>query len=73
MCNLSDRIEERGIRKGYLNAAMLIQKLNEAGRLNDIERAMTDEDYRAALFQEFGIIPAITAQAQARAEAQALQ
>lgn len=59
MCNLSDLIEEEGIQKGIQQEreqmAMLIRKLGEASRMDDLLKATEDEEFREKLYQEFGI------------------
>lgn len=57
MCNLSDAIEERGVRKGMRKGErrvnLLIQALIENSRSDEISRAVKDSGYQKKLFQEF--------------------
>lgn len=61
MCNLSDAIEERGMRKGVRKGMrkgeqrvnLLIQALIENSRSDEIDRAVKDSGYQKKLFQEF--------------------
>lgn len=59
MCNLSDYVEELGIKKGLEQGQNRVNSLNaklaQAGRTADIIRASTDADYQQKLFEEFNI------------------
>lgn len=67
MCNLSDLIEEKGMRRGMQQGieqgmqqgievmARLSAKLAEDGRITEISRAATDNDYFEQLLKEYGI------------------
>ena len=72
MCEILDQVEARGIAigeargeargvaigeaKGINKLAALIDQLISLGRLEDIQKAAKDEDYRADLFKEFQIL-----------------
>ena len=67
MCDVLDRIENRGFRNGQEigqekgmkmgenKMAKLVSTLLALGRMVDIERVAADPEYREALYQEFGI------------------
>ena len=67
MCNLSDLIEERGIRRGIQQGiqqgeqqgmeimAQLSVRLAEDGRITEISRAASDRKYLEQLLKEYGI------------------
>ena len=59
MCEVLDRVEARGIEigeaKGENKLAALMDKLFSLGRLEDAQKAVKDENFRARLFQEFQI------------------
>ena len=63
MCDVLDRVEERGItigeargeKKGERRLAELITRLFSDGRGSEVEKAASDEQYRAKLFKEFQI------------------
>ena len=57
MCNLSDGVERRGIRKGIKLANALTLKLIRDGRMDDVERAARDEDYLDQLLLEYQLKP----------------
>ncbi len=48
-------ILEQGIEQGETAFAELVKKLLAAGRVQDVEKASSDAEYRHALYQEFGI------------------
>lgn len=56
MCEVLDRIESRGIRKGMIqgenDAFFLVKYLLDNNRSEDAKRATEDEDYRKKLFAE---------------------
>lgn len=54
MCDVLDRIEEKGIKTGEVTMAYVALKLVNAGRGNDLERAVRDDDFRNKLIEEFG-------------------
>ena len=59
MCNVLDKIENRGIAKGENRGKnkmpLLMERLFEQNRIDDAKRASKDEAYRAYLMKEFGI------------------
>ena len=46
---------EEGIEQGKNHLALLIGRLLEAGRMDDLKRVSYDEDYREKLLKEFGL------------------
>lgn len=50
----TERIE-KGITEGELRNNMLIQKLIDAGRIDDLRRSVADEAYKKKLYEEFGL------------------
>ncbi len=65
MCEVLDRIENRGRQEGLRvgrqegeNAfALLMQKLFETGRVEDAKRATKNKEYRHLLMKELSIFP----------------
>ena len=59
MCDVLDKVENRGIEKGKVEGkkqmALLVKKLLDQGRIDDVKRASEDEVYRDQLIKEFGI------------------
>ena len=71
MCDVLDKVESRGIEKGIAKGvakgkaegeiegknqmALLVKKLLNQGRIDDVKRASEDEVYRDQLIKEFGI------------------
>ena len=71
MCDVLDKVESRGIAKGIAKGvakgkaegeiegknqmALLVKKLLNQGRIDDVKRASEDEVYRDQLIKEFGI------------------
>jgi hypothetical protein len=71
MCDVLDKVENRGIEKGIAKGvakgkaegeiegknqmALLVKKLLNQGRIDDVKRASEDEVYRDQLIKEFGI------------------
>ena len=59
MCDVLDKVENRGIAKGENRGenkmALLMEKLFDQNRIDDAKRASKDEAYRAYLMKEFGI------------------
>ena len=67
MCDLLDKVESRGIEKGIAKGivkgesrgenkmALLVKKLLDQNRIDDVKRASEDEKSRAELMKEFGI------------------
>ncbi len=47
--------EERGMRIGETRFKILVQKLTEAGRLEDLKRVLSDADFCNEIYMEFGI------------------
>ena len=52
MCEVLDRIENRGIKHGEDAAFSLVKFLKENNRLDDLWKASEDEEYRSKLIQE---------------------
>ena len=46
---------EKGLEKGQNRLALLIGRLLEAGRMDDLKRVSFDEEYREKLLKEFGL------------------
>ena len=46
---------QQGMQQGMTRYNALMQQLFAAGRIQDAQRAVTDENYRAQLFKEFQI------------------
>ena len=73
MCEVLDRIENRGIvtglargreeglatgrKEGLSSAQTLINRLLEENRMDDLRRASTDRDYLQQLLEEEGLLP----------------
>ena len=67
MCDVLDKVENRGIAKGIAKGkaegkiegedtlALLMKKLFDQDRIEDAKRASEDKEYRARLMKEFGI------------------
>ena len=59
MCDVLDKVENRGIEKGKLEGkkqmALLVKKLLDQSRIDDVKRVSEDEAYRDQLIKEFGI------------------
>ena len=67
MCDVLDKVENRGIAKGIEKGkvegeiegknqmALLVKKLLDQSRIEDVKRASEDEAYRDQLIKEFGI------------------
>ena len=47
---------KQGIEKGSNMLGQLIDRLLKLGRLEDVQRVAVDEEYRAKLMQEYGIV-----------------
>ena len=46
---------EKGFEQGKNHLALLVGRLLEAGRMDDLKRVSYDEDYREKLLKEFGL------------------
>ena len=71
MCDVLDKVENRGIAKGIAKGkaegkiegkiegedtlALLMKKLFDQNRIEDAKRASEDKEYRTQLMKEFGI------------------
>ncbi len=59
MCEVLDRVEAkgeaRGIAKGENKMAALIQNLLALGRNDDMNRCLSDLEFREKLFREFNL------------------
>ena len=51
MCDVLDKVEN----KGQNQMALLVKKLLDQSRIEDVKRASEDEVYRDQLIKEFGI------------------
>ncbi len=51
MCDVLDKVEN----KGKNQMALLVKKLLDQSRIEDVKRASEDEVYRDQLIKEFGI------------------
>ena len=60
MCELLDKYENRGIQKGIqkgeLRLASLIEKLLQSNRMEDLQKVVSNKGYRNRLYEEFGIL-----------------
>lgn len=59
MCDVLDKVENRGIVKGENRGenkmALLVKKLLDQNRIDDAKRASEDKEYRTRLMKELGI------------------
>ncbi len=67
MCEVLDKVENRGIAKGIAKGiaqgeikgenkiVLLMKKLCDHNRFDDLKRASESKEYRAQLMKEFGI------------------
>ena len=63
MCDVLDKVENRGIKNGIVKGesrgenkmALLVKKLLDQNRIGDVKRASEDEKSRAELMKELGI------------------
>ena len=59
MCDVLDKVENRGIAKGESRGenkmALLVKNLLDQNRIDDVKRASEDEVYSDQLIKEFGI------------------
>ena len=59
MCEVLDRVENRGMAKGMEKGedmvTLLVKKLLDSGRLDDVKRITEDKEYRRKLLKEFSI------------------
>ena len=59
MCDVLDKVENRGIAKGESRGenkmALLVKTLLDQNRIDDVKRASEDEKGRAELMKELGI------------------
>ena len=55
MCDVLDKVENKGKAKGISQMALLFKKLFNQNRLEDAKRASENEAYRNQLMKEFGI------------------
>ena len=57
MCRILDEYENRGVQRGISQGeelmSKLVVKLMQAGRIDELERAATDSEYRRQLFEEY--------------------
>jgi len=59
MCDVLDKVENKGKAEGKIEGknqmALLVKKLLDQSRIEDVKRASEDEAYRAKLMKELGI------------------
>jgi len=55
MCELLDKYENRGIKRGENKMALLTQTLLGLNRITDLTKAVENEEYRDKLYEEFKI------------------
>ena len=55
MCEVLDKVENRGKAEGENKMALLMKKLFDQNRIDDAKKASENADYRAKLMKEFGI------------------
>ena len=55
MCNLSEVVMEKGIEKGETRLNNLYRLLMEQNRIDDLQKAIANEEYRSALYAEFNL------------------
>ena len=55
MCDVLDKVENKGEIKGKNQMALLVKKLLDQSRIEDVKRASEDEAYRDKLMKELGI------------------
>ena len=59
MCDVLDKVENKGKAEGQIEGknqmALLVKKLLDQSRIEDVKRASEDETYRAKLMKELGI------------------
>ena len=59
MCNLSEVVMEKGIEKGIEKGETrlnnLYKLLMEQNRIDDLQKAIANEEYRSALYTEFNL------------------
>ena len=55
MCEVLDKVENRGKAEGENKMALLVKKLLDQNRIDDIKQVSENEEYRAKLMKEFGI------------------
>ena len=57
MCNMSEGIRAEALKEGENRFALLVKKLLQAGRVDDIDAAAQDVQVRMRLMKEYGLIP----------------
>ncbi len=55
MCDVLDKVENRGKTEGANSVALLMKKLFDQNRIEDAKRASEDKEYRTQLMKELGI------------------
>ena len=55
MCNVLDKVENKGKTEGIAQMSLLFKSLFNQNRIEDVKRASEDEAYRSQLMKEFGI------------------
>lgn len=55
MCDVLDKVENRGKTEGANSVALLMKKLFDQNRIEDAKRASEDKEYRIQLMKELGI------------------
>ena len=55
MCDVLDKVENRGKAEGANSVALLMKKLFDQNRIEDAKKVSENEEYRIQLMKEFGI------------------
>lgn len=55
MCEVFDKVENRGIARGEQRFATLVTKLLADGRTEDLQKAASDEKIRNKFYEEYSI------------------
>ena len=55
MCNVLDKVENKGETEGIAKMSLLFKSLFDQNRIEDAKRASEDKEYRTRLMKELGI------------------
>ena len=55
MCDVLDKVENRGKAEGADSVALLMKKLFDQNRIEDAKRASEDKEYHTRMMKELGI------------------
>ena len=55
MCDVLDKVENRGKAEGADSVALLMKNLFDQNRIEDAKRASADKEYRNRLMKELGM------------------